>query len=93
MGVNMKKVINQIRQIDNMADLNAVINAVKDQQKLLRNGLAREARASFGIGDSVSFNGRRGRMSGEIVKIKIKKAIVSIDGQRWDVPLTMLEVA
>jgi hypothetical protein len=32
-------------------------------------------------------------MSGEILKIKIKKAIISIDGQRWDVPLTMLEVA
>lgn len=89
----MKKVIKEISQIDNMADLNAVIQAVKDQQSILRNRLARQAKASFAVGDNVSFNGRRGRMSGEILKIKIKKAIISIDGQRWDVPLTILEAA
>ena len=58
-----------------------------------RNTTASGNYASFAVGDNVSFNGRRGRMSGEILKIKIKKAIISIDGQRWDVPLTMLEVA
>ena len=89
----MNKVIKQISQIDNMADLNAVIQAVKDQQSLLRNRAARQAKAMFSVGDSVSFNGRRGRMSGEILKIKVKKAIISIDGQRWDVPLTMLEAS
>ena len=68
----MKKVIKEISQIDNMADLNAVIQAVKDQQSILRNRLARQAKASFAVGDNVSFNGRRGRMSGEILKIKIK---------------------
>ena len=41
----MNKVIKQISQIDNMADLNAVIQAVKDQQSLLRNRAARQAKA------------------------------------------------
>jgi len=89
----MKKVINMIGQIDNMADLNAVIQAVKFQQSVLRNQAARQAKAMFTVGDNVSFNGRRGFMTGKILKIKVKKAIISIDGQRWDVPLTMLEAA
>jgi hypothetical protein len=89
----MKKVINQIRQIDNISDLNLVIDALKDQQKLLRSSLARQARAVFSIGDKVKVTSRAGVEFGVIEKVKVKKAIVSINGRRFDVPLSIMEAA
>ena len=89
----MKKVINQIRQIDNISDLNLVIDALKDQQKLLRSSLARQARSVFSIGDKVKVTSRAGVEFGVIEKVKVKKAIVSINGRRFDVPLTIMEAA
>lgn len=89
----MKKVINQIRQIDNISDLNLVIDALKDQQKLLRSSLARQARSVFSVGDKVKVTSRAGVEFGVIEKVKVKKAIVSINGRRFDVPLTIMEAA
>lgn len=89
----MKKVINQIRQIDNISDLNLVIDALKDQQKLLRSSLARQARSVFSVGDKVKVTSRAGIEFGVIEKVKVKKAIVSINGRRFDVPLTIMEAA
>jgi|TARA_A200000159_G_C7320569_1_gene338693 hypothetical protein len=89
----MKKVINQIRQIDNISDLNLVIDALKDQQKLLRSSLARKARSVFSVGDKVKVTSRAGIEFGVIEKVKVKKAIVSINGRRFDVPLTIMEAA
>jgi hypothetical protein len=89
----MKKVINQIRQIDNISDLNLVIDALKDQQKLLRSSLARQARSVFSIGDKVKVTSRAGVEFGVIEKVKVKKAIVSINGRRFDVPLSIMEAA
>lgn len=89
----MKTVINQIRQIDNISDLNLVIDALKDQQKLLRSSLARKARSVFSVGDKVKVTSRAGIEFGVIEKVKVKKAIVSINGRRFDVPLTIMEAA
>jgi preprotein translocase subunit YajC len=45
-------------------------------------------------GDRVSFQGRKsGSVTGTIVRIKTKKAIVEVSGQNWDVPLAMLKKA
>lgn len=89
----MKTVINQIRQIDNISDLNLVIDALKDQQKLIRSSLARKARSVFSVGDKVKVTSRAGIEFGVIEKVKVKKAIVSINGRRFDVPLTIMEAA
>ena len=44
-------------------------------------------------GDKVSFQGRKGAglVTGTIVRIKTKKAIVEVSGQNWNVPLGMLK--
>ena len=42
-------------------------------------------------GDKVSFTGKKsGKCTGHVVRIKRKKAIVSVKGRNWDVPLSML---
>lgn len=42
-------------------------------------------------GDMVTFSGRKtGNVTGEVVKVKYKKAIVNVAGNNWDVPFHML---
>ena len=90
----MKNLINKILLIDNKADLDEVINAVKIARSNINRTAVANAKAYFGVGDTVSFICRkRGGMTGEITKMKIKRANVEVDGIGWDVPLTMLEVA
>jgi hypothetical protein len=50
-------------------------------------------KAVLKAGDKVSWSGRRGSMTGTIVRVKVKKAIVDAEPtmQRWDIPLSMLK--
>lgn len=80
----------QIGQIDNMEDLNAVIEAVKVQQKILKARVINEVKASLSVGDNVKINSRSGTKFGIVKQIKIKKAVVDISGVSWDVPLTLI---
>ena len=50
-------------------------------------------RSKLREGDIVSFSGRKsGSVTGTIVRVKRKKAIVSVPpGRNWDVPLSMLK--
>ena len=90
----MKNLLKKILLIDNKADLDLVIDAVKMARAHINNDIILEAKAFFSVGDTVSFTCRkRGVMTGEITKMKIKRANVSVDGRGWDVPLTMLEAA
>jgi hypothetical protein len=89
----MKKVIKQIGQISNMADLNAVIQAVKIQQKTLRADLARQARATFSVGDAVKVASKTGLRPGVITKINRVRCDVTINGQSFSVPMSIMEAA
>ena len=90
----MKKLITQILAIDNKADLDLIVSAVKMARAHINTDIIAEAKAFFKVGDTVSFTCRtRGVMTGEITKMKIKRANVYVDGAGWDVPFTMLEAA
>jgi hypothetical protein len=70
-------------------ELNLVIEAVK----FARGQNARKAARTLQIGDTVSFNGRNGYVTGKLESIKIKNAVVVSGFTRWKVPLSMLEAA
>ena len=90
----MKNIINQIKKIDNSEDLNVVIEAIKAQRKIINNVKNARARNIFKAGDTVLVTSKKLTETGMIVKMKIKRAIVEIDGKRWDCPLSILsEVA
>ena len=90
----MKKLIQLIREIDNSEDLNVVIDEIKLQRKIINNVKIARARNIFKAGDEVKVNGKKtGGEVGMIIKMKIKRAIVEIDGRSWDCPLSILEVA
>jgi dsDNA-specific endonuclease/ATPase MutS2 len=53
----------------------------------------RQAKQSIQVGDSVFVIQKTKRTPGVVEKINIKKAIVSMRGTRYNVPLSMLELA
>ena len=87
----MQKLIKLIDQIDNMQDMNNVIASLKIRRAFLKNKLAREARATFTIGDNVKITSRSKDLFGIITDIKRTNAHVDIDGQSYRVPLSIME--
>ena len=66
---------------------------VAAEGKLRQERKATNLRGQLVEGDRVSFTGRKvGSVTGTIVRVKRKKAIVRVGGSRnWDVPLSMLK--
>ena len=90
----MKSVINQILKIDNSVDLNAVIDAVRTQQKRIKALEIAKAKMSLSVGDNVKINTRTEVFVGKILKINRTKAVCSIKGKgdaTFDVPLRIME--
>ena len=92
MNVTTRNISQMIKDIIDMEELNAVIETVKFQQKFLRGLQTASARGAFRIGDTVSATGRNGSIEGEITQIKRTKAIVNVNGTRYDVPMSMLKM-
>ena len=89
----MNKVINEIEKIDNVQDLNKVIAVIRNQQKVLKAQAIAKAKNQFSVGDTVNINGRGKTLVGEILKINRTKAICLINGDKYDVPLSIMEAA
>ena len=89
----MKKLINEIEKIDNVQDLNKVIAVIKNQQKVLKARAIAKAKNQFSVGDTVNINSRGKTLVGEILKINRTKAICLINGDKFDVPLSIMEAA
>ena len=87
-----KSTMNAINAISSNAEMNEVIDLIKLKQKQLRDIIAWEARGTLNVGQKVKINGaKHGVQFGIIERIKQKKAIVIIDGRKWDCPLTIIE--
>jgi len=63
--------------------INACVNSTKMSQ----------AKSSIGIGDKVYVVQKTKRTLGTVAKVNIKKAIVEMPQGRYNVPLSMLELA
>ncbi len=89
----MKTLLKNIEKIDNIADLNTAIRALKAKQKALKWELANEARSAFTTGQSVKVKTSGKVETGIIKKIQLVNATVEIDGQLFRCPLSILEAA
>ena len=89
----MKTLLKNIEKIDNIADLNTAIKALKAKQKSLKWELANEARSAFTKGQSVRVNTSNGVEFGIIKKVQLVNATVEIDGDLFRCPLSILEAA
>jgi hypothetical protein len=68
--------------LSELNELTAYVNSVKTQQ----------AKADISVGDAVWVVQKTKRTPGIVEKVNIKKAIVDMNGARYNVPLSMLEV-
>ena len=86
--MTMNKVQNDIAQGNfSTTELNQLITFIQGVK-------TNQAKRSISVGDSVFVVQKTKKTRGTVVKIKIKKAVVDMDGKgRYNVPLAMLELA
>jgi len=66
-------------------------NIIASEGKRRKNKTTAKLKDELREGDTVSFEGRKsGKCTGNIVRIKRKKAIVNVSGKNWDVPIGRL---
>ena len=85
---NVTKAVEAIRKLESSDQINQIIDAIKLQQTFV----ARNAARSVQVGTVVTFEGRRGRITGEVLKVN-QKTIVVLDQstqQRWKVTASMV---
>ena len=86
-------ILKAINDISSMEEMNEVIDLIKMKQKSLRSAASRDIKASVRAGDDVVVKGRKANGVGTILEVKRTKAIVLINNERWNVPLTLIEKA
>ena len=68
-------------------ELDEVVRSVKTR----RNDLAKQLKATLSKGDFVLVDNRNGKVErGTIVKVNKTRAVVTINNQGWNVPLSMI---
>ena len=82
----LNTVLDQVARMDN-AELNLVVDAVK----LRRTFISKESARGLFIGDSVSFESKRGvRVTGTVAKVNSKTVVVDTAQGRWKVTASLL---
>lgn len=76
----------ELLSLDSISELNEVFAFAKEV-------IATKAKASIEVGSKVYVVQKTKKTLGEVVKVNIKKAVVLLPEGRYNVPLTMLEVA
>ena len=88
------KLLKEISNIRTMDEINQAIRAIKAQRNVVIAQDAAIKKATLCVGQKVKVNGSKNvNEVGVIEKIKIKNAVVRIDGQLWNCPLSILECA
>ena len=82
---NVQTAIAFVRGMNNN-EIDQVVEAIK----LQRTYNARSVARTLSVGDTVQFDGRRGRVTGRVEKINIKTVIVNSLGGKWRVTASAL---
>jgi hypothetical protein len=88
MSNRVTKAVEAIYQLQSNDEINQVIEAIK----LKRTALSRSVTRSVRIGDVVSFEGRRGTVTGKVTKVNRKTLVVddSRTGTVWKVTASLV---
>ena len=82
----MKESIRKEIMSMDLSELNSLIDFIRDVQNM-------NAKSSLIEGAQVYVVQKTKKTLGTVLKIKIKKAVVEMNGTRYNVPLSMLEAA
>ena len=95
-----KEIINiltAITEITTNAEIDAVIDAINAQSRIVRSIEAAKKKAVLSVGDTVTINGKKNVGNiGVISRMKVKRAIVRCKNAQgetvlWDCPFSILE--
>ena len=81
-----KNLKQELLSLNTVSELNEVYAFAKDV-------IAMKAKSEISVGSEVFVVQKTKKTLGIVEKVNIKKAIVSMNGSSYNVPLTMLEVA
>lgn len=81
-----KNLKQELLSLNSVSELNEVYAFAKDV-------IAMKAKSEISVGSEVFVVQKTKKTLGIVEKVNVKKAIVSMNGSRYNVPLTMLEVA
>jgi hypothetical protein len=87
----LRGILNDLRDLDE-AGLREVNKAAIRQLKLIRAAQSKAVKMSLCEGDTVKWNGRKGRQTGTVTSIKRKYAHVNTAMGSWRIPMNMLTV-
>jgi hypothetical protein len=87
----LRGILNDLRDLDE-AGLREVNKATIRQLKLIRAAQSKAVKMTLCEGDTVKWNGKRGRQTGTVTSIKRKFAHVDTNMGSWRVPMNMLTV-
>jgi len=73
--------------------MNMNLSQLNDLMDFIRDVKVMNAKTSLNIGDKVYVVQKTKKTPGVILDIKIKNAVVEMEGRRYRVPMTMLEAA
>ena len=84
----ISEIVSLIHQVDNNTNLNRVIDEIKQR----RTSLGQFVKYKLKPGEMVIVNGNKvGQETGTILKLNRTRAVVNIDGIKWNVPFNMIE--
>jgi hypothetical protein len=81
-----EKLQKELFNLNSISELNEVI-------AFSRNVIEMKAKSEISVGSEVFVVQKTKKTLGIVEKVNVKKAIVNMNGSRYNVPLTMLEVA
>lgn len=81
-----EKLQKELFNLNSISELNEAI-------AFARNVIEMKAKSEISVGSEVFVVQKTKKTLGIVEKVNVKKAIVSMNGSRYNVPLTMLEVA
>ena len=81
--INLKK---ELRKLDSLSELNDLSVFINECKTML-------GKSTLCVGSKVNVVQKTKKTPGVITKMKVKKAIVDMNGMSYNVPLAMLELA
>ena len=88
-----KSIMNAINGISSIEEMNEVIGLIKIKQKQLKSIQVAMNKNAISVGSKVKVTSRAGVEYGKVLEIKRTKAIVMIDGTRYNCPISIMEAA